>query len=75
MRILVTIILALSAAACGGVGYKDTNAAVDANPLCIDGPNRPGEPVSKDCERTQEATWSSEDKGSREPIDFSGKKD
>lgn len=75
MRILIPIILALAASACGGVEFKDTNAAVDANPLCIDAPNRPGEPVSKDCERTRESTWSSEDKDSSEPIDFSGKKD
>lgn len=75
MRILIPILLALAASACGGVEYKDTNAAVDANPLCVDSPNRPGEPVSRDCARTVEAAWNSEDKNSSEPIDFSGKKD
>ena len=74
MRILISIALALAVAACGGMEFKDSNAAVDANPLCIDAPNRPGEPVFKDCERTREATWSSEGKPG-EPIDFDGKKD
>jgi hypothetical protein len=78
MRILLPIVLALAASACGGgMAYKDTNAAVDANPLCVNEPDRPGEPaVSQDCERKTETTWSSgDDKKQGEPIDFSGKKD
>jgi len=76
MRILIPIVLALAASACGGMEYKDTNAAVDANPLCVSRPDRPGEPVAKECERKTETSWSSEsNKKSDEPIDFSGKKD
>jgi hypothetical protein len=72
MHAAVLFATAVSMSACGGVEYRDTNAAVDANPLCASAPNRPGEPVSKDCERTSEATWSTEDKSSGEPLDFSG---
>ncbi len=75
MRLPVLLAIVLSASACGGVEYRDSNAAVDANPLCAGAPSQPGEPVSKDCERVREATWSSEDKDQGEPLDFSGKKD
>lgn len=75
MRLPVLLAIAVSASACGGVEYRDTNAAVDANPLCASAPSQPGEPVSKDCERASEATWSSKDQGKGEPLDFSGKKD
>ena len=69
------LFLAASAiAACGTMQVNDTNAAVDANPLCTSLPNQPGEPVSKDCERKTESTWSSEGSKSSEPIDFTGKK-
>lgn len=66
--------LAVSAlAACGTMQVNDTNAAVDANPLCVSQPDRPGEPVAAECERKTEASWSSDSKSS-EPIDFSGNK-
>lgn len=67
-------IVASAIAACGTMQVNDTNAAVDANPLCTSQPNRPGEPVSADCERKTESTWSSGDSKSSEPIDFTGKK-
>jgi hypothetical protein len=71
---LSTLCLAMSAlAACGTPQVRDTNAAVDANPLCVSQPDRPGEPVASECERKTEASWSSDSKPS-EPIDFSGKK-
>lgn len=75
MRLSVLLAIAVSASACGGVEYRDTNAAVDANPLCASAPSQPGEPVSKDCERVREATWSSKDQDKGEPLDFSGRKD
>lgn len=68
MRIALPIAFVLLTAACGGVEYRDSNAAVDANPLCVSRADRPGEPVSSDCERVRDATWRS-DAGS-EPIDF-----
>ena len=71
-RAMALLAIALSASACSGVEYRDSNAAVDANPLCASAPSQPGEPVSKDCERTREATWNSEDKQQGEPLDFSG---
>lgn len=62
-------VLALVLAGCAGTSeYYDTNAAVDANPLCTSRPDRPGEPVSRDCERVSGGSISSE-RESR-PIDF-----
>ncbi|MGN7727154.1 hypothetical protein ACTJIL_15215 [Luteimonas sp. 22616] len=72
LHAVVLLAITLSASACSGVEYRDSNAAVDANPLCASAPNRPGEPVSAECERTREATWSSEGKQQGEPLDFSG---
>jgi hypothetical protein len=72
---LLALAVAASAGGCGGVQYRDSNAAVDANPLCASAPSQPGEPVSKDCERVREATWSSDDARRDEPLDFSGKRD
>lgn len=66
--------LALSLAACGTPQIRDTNAAVDANPLCVSQPDRPGEPVASACERKTEASWSSGDSKQSEPIDFGGGK-
>ncbi|MEN1961284.1 hypothetical protein WCE41_13305 [Luteimonas sp. MJ246] len=48
--------------------YFDTNAAVDANPLCAGRSDRPGEPVSRDCLRESGGRISS-DRPSQ-PIDF-----
>ncbi|MGX5729469.1 hypothetical protein ACWKWK_02935 [Pseudoxanthomonas beigongshangi] len=53
--------------------YYDTNAAVDANPLCASRPDNPNEPVSKDCERSSGVRWSQDGKGSQ-PLDLSGAK-
>jgi hypothetical protein len=69
MHIAIAIMLSLSCVACGGsVEYRASNAAVDADPLCVSRPDRPGEPTSRDCERSHEASWRSETR--REPIDF-----
>lgn len=64
-------VVALSA--CGGVEYRDTNAAVDARPECASGPTRPGETAPGWCERKSEANWSSDRKG--EKVDFKKKDD
>lgn len=66
------LLAALAAAGCSSYEYRDTNAAVDANPACASRADRPGEPVSPACERTSEATWSTERKDDT-PIDFSRK--
>jgi len=73
-RAALALAIVLPAAACSGVDYRDSNAAVDANPLCASAPSQPGEPVSTDCERVREATWSSEGSESEQPLDFSGKR-
>jgi hypothetical protein len=46
--------------ACAGMEYRDPNAAVDARPECDGSVGRPGEPVPAWCDRTGEASWSSE---------------
>ena len=73
-RVAIMLAIVVSAGACSGVDYRDSNAAVDANPLCTSAPSQPGEPVSTDCERVREATWSSEGSESGQPLDFSGKR-
>ena len=73
MRIVLPLIGALLLGACSSTSYRDTNAAVDANPQCVSQPSQPGEPVAAECERKTETTWSSDDSKSSEPIDF-GKK-
>lgn len=70
--LLVILAAAASASACSDVKYRDSNAAVDANPLCASAQSQPGEPVSRECERVREATWRSDDRGDGEPLDFSG---
>ena len=77
MRIATLLTVTLLCSACGSIEYRDTNAAVDANPLCAgDNSDRPGEPASsKDCERTSEASWSSGQDKDDEAIDFGGKDD
>lgn len=59
--------------ACGSVEYRDTNAAVDANPLCASRPSQPGEPVARECERTTSGSWSS--RGEPQPVDFRPRRD
>lgn len=71
MRSIAIVAVAALVAGCGSMEYRDTNRAVDANPLCAARPDRPGEPVASECERKAEASWSSESKRG-EPIDFSG---
>lgn len=68
MRIPVIAGAALLLAGCGTYEYRDTNAAVDANPLCASQPSQPGEPVSRDCERDAGGRWSSNRDG--QPVDF-----
>lgn len=68
MRTALPLLLVASVAACGSMDYRDSNAAVDANPLCASRADRPGEPTSRDCERVREGSWSSERES--EPIDF-----
>lgn len=72
LSFLALCLVASALAACGSAEVRDTNAAVDANPLCTSQPNQPGEPVASECERKTEASWSSGD-SKPEPIDF-GKK-
>ncbi|MDR7194517.1 hypothetical protein [Luteimonas terrae] len=64
---------ALLLAGCGSYEYRDNTAAVDANPLCMSRPDRPGEPVSRDCEREASGRWSSERDG--QPVDFKRTRD
>jgi hypothetical protein len=68
------LVAVLLLSACGSIEYRDTSAAVDANPLCASRPDQPNEPVSRDCERKQDATWSTERKRDAAPLDFSGKR-
>lgn len=65
-------ILILLLSGCASSEYRDSNAAVDANPLCASRPDHPDQPTSRDCERKTEAVWSSERK-SEKPIDFGRK--
>ena len=72
MRILLFLATVLLAA-CGSVEYRDRNAEVDARPECDGSLGRPGEPVPAWCNRSQEATWSSDSES--DEIDFSGSDD
>ena len=73
IRSLPALLLAFGMAACGSVEYRDTNAAVDANPLCVSRPDQPNETPSQDCVREQRASWNADRK--REPVDFGGDDD
>jgi hypothetical protein len=77
MRIATLLTVSVLCSACGSIEYRDSNAAVDANPLCAgDNSDRPGEPASsRDCERSREASWSPGQDKDDEAIDFSGKDD
>ena len=70
-RVLPILLIAF-ACGCASTEYRDTNAKVDANPLCASRPDRPGEPMPAECERKTEAHWTSERKDSPS-LDFSGK--
>jgi hypothetical protein len=69
---LPLILMTLAASGCGSMEYKDTNAAVDADPLCASSPDQPGEPGSLRCKRETSATFFSTKK-TEEPLDLSGK--
>jgi len=71
--VLIPLLAAIALSGCGGVSYRDTNAAVDARPECASGPTRPGETPPSWCERKQEVDWKS-DRGS-EKVDFKKKDD
>jgi hypothetical protein len=65
----VTLVLPLLVSACGSMEMRDTNAAVDADPLCASQPNQPNEPAGARCERKTEVKFERQ----REPLDLSGK--
>jgi len=69
---LAVAVLAAALSACGGVSYRDTNAAVDARPECASGPLRPGETPPTWCERKVQAEWKSD---GGEKVDFKKKDD
>lgn len=73
MRLMLPIAVAVLLGGCATADYRDTNAAVDANPLCVSRADRPGEPVSADCERKEEVRFDLDRKRDSEPLDFSGK--
>lgn len=62
----------LLVAGCASTEYRDTNAAVDANPLCTSRPDHPNLPVARECERKTEAAWGTRKK-TEKPIDFGRK--
>src|SRR5690606_33313945 len=74
MKAISALWLAALAAGCGSYEVRDTNAAVDRNPMCASRPDRPCELVASDCERETSATWSSERRDSP-PVDFRRKRD
>ncbi|MEN1929971.1 hypothetical protein WCE34_08515 [Luteimonas sp. MJ204] len=65
---LAACAVALVSACAATPEFFDTNAAVDANPLCVGASDRPGEPVSRDCLRESGGRISS-DRPSQ-PVDF-----
>lgn len=71
MRFPLLIAATLFVCACGSVEYKDTNAAVDANPECVGADGRPGEATSPWCKREVRAEWKTGGEG--EKIDFKKK--
>ena len=46
------LLIPLALAGCATAEYRDTNAAVDADPLCASQPDGPHDPVAIRCERT-----------------------
>lgn len=65
----VTLVLPVLVSACGSMEVRDTNAAVDADPLCASQPNQPNEPAGARCERRTDVKFERK----REPLDLSGK--
>ena len=77
MRICMLLAVTLLCGACGSMEYRDTNAAVDANPLCA-GSNseRDGRPaISSACDRQTEVGMSLGSKNDDPPLDLGGKHD
>ena len=77
MRMFMLLAATLLCGACGSMEYRDTNAAVDANPLCT-GSNsgRDGQPsISTACDRKTEVGMSVGSKNDDPPLDLSGKHD
>ena len=77
MRIAMLLAATLLCSACGSMEYRDTNAAVDANPSCA-GSNseRDGRPsISTACDRKTEVGMSVGSKNDAPPLDLSGKHD
>lgn len=71
MRIVLMLSFAMTATGCGSMEYKDTNAAVNADPLCASAQSQPNEPASLRCQRKTEVSFGAEK--SSEPLDLSGK--
>jgi hypothetical protein len=67
----LTLVLPVLVSACGSMEVRDTNAAVDADPLCASQPNQPNEPTGARCKRRTEVKFERK----REPLDLSGKSD
>lgn len=62
-RLPFALALILLAGCAASPEYRDTNAAVDANPLCASRPDQPDAPVSVDCRReTSTVIYSSQGK-------------
>ena len=77
MRMAILLAATLLCGACGSMEYRDTNAAVDANPLCT-GSNsaRDGQPsISTACDRKTEVGVSVGSGKDAPPLDLSGKHD
>ncbi|MGO1069797.1 hypothetical protein [Lysobacter sp. CA199] len=70
--VVLSALIAAALSACGGLEYRDTNAAVDARPECASGPLRPGETPPAWCERKVETVRSERPD---EKIDFKKKDD
>ena len=72
MRAVAGIMMTVLLAACGSVEYRDSNAAVDADPRCIGGEGQPGDAPPAWCAREASATWKPAE---GEKIDFKGDDD
>jgi hypothetical protein len=70
-RLVLPLFAAAAFTGCGTVEYRDTNAAVDADPLCASQPDRPGEPIAKRCERVSGGKITFGESKS-EPLDLKG---
>lgn len=69
LSLLTASLILPLASACGSMELRDTNAVVDADPLCASQPSQPNEPTATRCERKTEVKFERK----REPLDLSGK--